>query len=143
MGYRNSWGSTGLYFGALFFLIYITDLTDELKCNTNLFADDTSIFTVVREPTIAAENLNHDLELINLWATKWRLSFTPDPSKQAVEVIFSKKRCPRNHPPIFLKMLLLKAFASKSILESFLTPNCPLRAMLNLSFQNADKELDC
>ena len=87
--------------GPVFFIIYINDLTDGLKCNINLLADDTSSFTVVHEPTTAAENLNHDLKMINLWATKWRISFNTDPSKQVVEVIFSKKRCPRNHPPIF------------------------------------------
>ena len=144
-GKSSRWGTVtagvpqGSILGPLFFLIYIKDLTDGLKCNVKLFADDTSIFTVVHEPTTAAENLNHDLDLINLWATKWRMPFNPDPSKQAVEVIFSKKRCPRNHPPYSLKMLLLKAFASKSILESFSTPNCPLPAMLNPSFQNADR----
>ena len=31
-------------FGPLFFLVYINDLTDNLKCNVKLFADDTSLF---------------------------------------------------------------------------------------------------
>ena len=114
-GKASRWGTVtagvpqGSILGPLFFLIYINDLTDGLKCNVKLFADDTSIFTVVHEPTTAAENLNHDLDLINLWATKWRMSFNPDPSKQAVEVIFSKKRCPRNHPPIFFKTAPVKS----------------------------------
>ena len=114
-GKASRWGTVtagvpqGSILGPLFFLIYINDLTDGLKCNVKLFADDTSIFTVVHEPTTAAENLNHDLDLINLWATKWRMSFNPDPSKQAVEVIFSKKRCPRNHPPIFFKNAPVKS----------------------------------
>ena len=42
---------------------------NNLFVNVILFADDTSIFTVVHEPTTATENLNHDLNLINLWAT--------------------------------------------------------------------------
>ena len=82
-------------------LIYINDVTDGLKCNVKLFADDTSIFTVVHDPNAAAVDMNHDLNLINLWARKWRMSFNPDPTKQAVEVTFSKKRSPVNHPPIF------------------------------------------
>ena len=108
-GKASRWGTItalvpqGSILGSLFFLIYIYDLTDGLKCNVKLFADDTSIFIVVHEPTTAAENLNHDLDLINLWTTKWRMPFNPYPSKQAIEVIFSRKRCPRNHPPIFFK----------------------------------------
>ena len=114
-GKASRWGTVtagvpqGSILGPLFVLIYINDLTDGLKCNVKLFADDTSISTVVHEPTTAAENLNHDLDLINLWATKWRMSFNQDPSKQAVEVIFSKKRCPRNHPPISFKNAPIKS----------------------------------
>ena len=39
----------GPILGPLFFLVYINDLTSDLKCNVKLFADDTSLFTVVRE----------------------------------------------------------------------------------------------
>ena len=91
----------GSILGPLFFLIYINDLTDGLKCNVKLFADDTSIFTVVHDPHTAALDMNHDLNLIKLWAHSWRMSFNPDPTKQAVEVTFSKKRIQTNHPPIF------------------------------------------
>ena len=77
-------------------------MTDGLKCNVKLFADDRSIFTVVHYPNTASVDMNHDLSLVNLWARKWRMSFNPDPTKQAVEVTFSKKRSPVNHPPIFL-----------------------------------------
>ena len=76
-------------------------MTDGLRCNVKLFADDTSIFTVVHDPKTAAVDMNHDLSLINIWARKWRMSFNPDSTKQAVEVTFSKKRSPVNHPPIF------------------------------------------
>ena len=48
----------GSILGPLFFLIYIDELTDRLKCNVKLFADDTSIFTVVHDPNTAADNMN-------------------------------------------------------------------------------------
>ena len=44
--------------------------------------------------------MNHDQELIRQWAYDWRMSFNPDPQKQAVELIFSTKRIEINHPEI-------------------------------------------
>ena len=46
--------------------------------------------------------------LIESWANNWRMSFNPDPNKQAVEVTFSKKRIPINHPPIFFNDVPVK-----------------------------------
>ena len=54
--------------GPLFFLVYINDLAEDLRCNVKLFADDTSLFTVVEDSNAAAIDMNHDLELINQWA---------------------------------------------------------------------------
>ena len=59
--------------------------------NPNLFADDTSHFSVIRNKQLSAQNLNQDLNKINHWAFPWKMSFNPDPSKQAQEVIFSRK----------------------------------------------------
>ena len=82
--------------------MYINDLTEILRCNVKLFADDTSLFTVVHDPDAAALDMNHDLNLIKLWAHNWRMSFNPDPAKQAVEVTFSRKRITVDHPRILL-----------------------------------------
>ena len=35
--------------------------------------------------------LNEDLTKINNWAYRWKMSFNPDPSKQAQEVFYSTK----------------------------------------------------
>ena len=34
--------------------MYVNDLTKDLECTVKLFADDTSIFTVVSDPNAAA-----------------------------------------------------------------------------------------
>ena len=78
----------GSILGPLFFHVYVNDLTADLKCNVKLFADDTSLFTVVRESNIAANDVDHALKLISQWTHAWRMSFNPDPQKQAVELIF-------------------------------------------------------
>ena len=48
----------GSILGPLFFLIYINDLTQNLKCSVKLFADDSSLFTIVQDPAIAARDMN-------------------------------------------------------------------------------------
>ena len=69
--------------GPLLFLIYINDLLTELSSNSRRFADDTSLFLVVRDMTSSANILNNDLLKINNWAYQWKMSSNPDPSKQA------------------------------------------------------------
>ena len=56
-----------------------------------LFADDTSLCSVVQDVNTSAKELNDDLKKVNDWAFQWKMSFNPDPSKQHPEVIFSRK----------------------------------------------------
>ena len=88
--------------GPLLFLIYINDLFDNLQYNPKLFADDTPLFSSVKVPERIANYLKSDLEGINKWAFQWKMSFNPDPTKQAQEVIFSRKTTKKIHPKIFL-----------------------------------------
>ena len=69
--------------GPLLFLIYINDLPENLVSNPKLFADDTSFLSVIRNRHFSARNLNEDLTKINHGTFQWKMSFNPDPSKQA------------------------------------------------------------
>ena len=60
----------GSVLGPLLFLIYINDLERNIKSNIKFFADDTMLFSIVNDPTISANNLNHDLH-IQQWAYQW------------------------------------------------------------------------
>ena len=42
--------------------------------------------------------IHNDLHKVSLWACKPKMSFNPDPSKQAQEVIFSQKVSKVHHP---------------------------------------------
>ena len=82
----------------LFFLIFINDIPEGIQSNIKSFADDTSIFSVVKDSIAASITLNEDLYLISKWAYSWKISFNPDPSKQATEIIFSKNDIISNCP---------------------------------------------
>ena len=90
----------GSILGPLLFLIYIDDLSDGLSSYAKLFADDTSLFSVVYNANTTAKELNNDLVKISRWAYQWKMSFNPDPSKQAQEVIFSRKTKKEYHSPL-------------------------------------------
>ena len=75
-------------------------MTEDFKC-TEIVADDTSLFTIIKDPTAAADDMNHDLNLTQLWANEWRMPFNPDPGKQTIELIFSTMRDKNDHPISF------------------------------------------
>ena len=105
-GQFSSWTSVnagvpqGSILGPLLFLIYINDLTDGLSSNAKLFADDTSLFSVIHDVDASANELNNDLYQINKWAFQWKMSFNPDPSKQTQEIIFKRKTRKICHPSL-------------------------------------------
>ena len=96
--------------------MYINDLSCGLSSTTKLFADDTSLFSVVHDVTQSTNELNDDLEKISNWAYQWKMSFNPDKSKQAQEVIFSRKTQRVIHPPaIFNNMLVVRSSCQKHL----------------------------
>ena len=105
-GQSSSWTNVnagvpqGSILGPLLFLIYINDLPDGLSSNAKLFADDTSLFSVVHDINTSTIELNSDLKKINDWAFQWKMTFNPDRSKQAQEIIFSRKLKKATHSPL-------------------------------------------
>ena len=65
-----------LILGPLLFLIYINNLSDNLRSNAKFFADGTSLFSVVHDVSTSAKELNDDL------------------------IFFSRKSKRSTHPPL-------------------------------------------
>ena len=110
-GQSSKWSSInagvpqGSILGPLLFLVYINDLPNGLLSNPKLFADDTSIFSVVKDHLNSSNKLNEDLSKISQWPYRWKISFNSDVSKQAQEVIFSRQKNIGNHPAVFFNNL--------------------------------------
>ena len=62
----------------------------------------------MHDPSKSADELNHDLSLINEWAYMWKMSFNPDPSKPAEEILFSRKQTCPEHPPLYFNEIEVK-----------------------------------
>ena len=73
----------GSILGPLLLLIYINDLTNDLSSSAKLFADDTSLFSLVFNVYASAKELNDDQAKVQDWTLWWKMSFNPDISKQA------------------------------------------------------------
>ena len=91
----------GSFLGPLLFLVYINDLSKNLSSTAKLFADDTSIFSVVHNISLSSLQLNDDLIKIFNWPYQWKLSFNPEVTKQAQEVVFSHKSQKVTHPTVY------------------------------------------
>lgn len=63
-----------------------------------LFANDTSLFTIVDNPLTAAEGLNTDFDKISQCVATWFVTFNP-PKPKALLVYRNLNR--PHHPPLF------------------------------------------
>jgi len=79
----------GSVLGPLLFLIYINDITRDMKHQVRLFADDTLLFGAVTEAT----SLQEDLDRLANWATTWQMEFNP---KKCEIIHFNTSRKPRS-----------------------------------------------
>ena len=73
--------SQGSILGPSLFSIYMNDLLNGFNSDAKLFADDTSLFSVVHDITAPANLLNSDFSEINQWTLQLKMSFNPDPTK--------------------------------------------------------------
>ena len=124
-----------------FFLIYINDWPENLISNPKLFADDTSFFSVIRSKHLSAQNLNEDLNKINHWAFQWKMSFNPDPSKQAQEVIFSRKLQKSVYPPLHFNNIAVTQSTTQKHLGMLLDVKLDFQGHLKNIYSKVNKTI--
>ncbi len=89
----------GSVLGPLLFLIYINDLVYNLKCQSYLFADDTSLFDSGESFYASTSRINEDLEVINKWAKKWKIKINANKTEG---LLISRKGTSYVTPPVML-----------------------------------------
>ena len=72
----------GSVLGPIIFVIYINDLSNEIKSDIKLymFADDTNVFRTIQTNDDQCI-IQDDLDELTAWSTKWLLTFHPDKFK--------------------------------------------------------------
>ena len=131
----------GSVLGPLLFLIYINDLENNLKSQVKFYADDTMLYSIVKDPIQSAADLNHDLDLTQKWAFQWKMEFNPDPLKQATEIIFSCKKKKPHHPSLFFNGIEVSSAPEQKHLGLNLTPNLCFTNHIYEKIKKANKHI--
>ena len=97
-------------------------MSNGLKSNPKIFADDISLFSVIYDVNLSQIDLNEDLDKINNWAYQWKMRLFY-PSKKAQEVIFSRKVNNILHPPLIFNNVDVGQMRSQKHLVMFLDFN--------------------
>ena len=127
----------GSILGPLLFLIYTNDLSENLVSNPKLFADDTSLFSVIFDKELSAKNLNDDFNRINNWAFQWKMSFNLNPNKQVQEVICSHK----NNSSLILNNNIVTLSLTQKHLGMFLDTKLDFQEHLKSIFSKVNKTI--
>ena len=67
----------GSVLGPLLFLIFVNDLSDWVKSSILMFADDTKIWTKIKD-TGDSDLLQQDLNILIEWSKQWLLAFNTE-----------------------------------------------------------------
>ena len=68
--------SQGSVLGPLLFLLYINDLSENIKSQVRLFADDTAVYLTVSS-AYDSQILQSDLDTLQHWERTWDMEFNP------------------------------------------------------------------
>ena len=109
----------GSRLGPLLFIIYINDILVDLESDALLFADDTCLVSVGKDPNLTSQALNRDLKKIHDWSLKWKVSFNPKKSK---DMIFSNSTL-NNSPPLIFNNVTVDRVNTHKHLGVYLTSN--------------------
>ena len=131
----------GSVLGPLLFSIYINSLTENLASNSKYIADNTSLFSVVKNVDGSNIDLNNDLKKISEWALQWKMNFNSVTNRQAQDLIFSRKVQVISHPPLFFNQNAVPQTSFQKFLGRFLHSKLNFSEYLKTIFQKTNKTM--
>ena len=70
----------GSVLGSILFILYINDLPDRINNESNLYADDSKIISILRNNT-SRTTLHKDLDAVTEWTQNWLMKLNPSKCK--------------------------------------------------------------
>ena len=107
----------------LLFLVYINDIVRELDCNVRLFADDTSLYIVVKNPLHAANILKNNLGRIYRWTGVWLVDFNAT-KPESIYVTNARKRIQIVRPDLIMDNTILREVDTHKHLGLMFSQDC-------------------
>ena len=101
----------------------------------------TSLFSVVHDIITSPIELNSDQKKINDWAFKRKLTFNPDCTKQAQEIILSRKLKKSTHPPLLFSNINVSQVNSQTHLGVILDFKLTFEEHLKNAFNKPNKTI--
>ena len=136
--YTNAGVPQGSILGPMLFLVYIYDMCNGLKSKPHQFADDTNINYRFKNPVIAVNDINLDLDKLSKWADRWKVNFAPSKT-------FYMRITNRNHqqplPTIYLCGEPITETTQIKTLGVTLTKNLSWGVHINNIISRASKRL--
>ena len=91
---------------------------------------------------MSADQLDKDLRKISDWAYKWEMIFNPDFSRQAQEVIFSRKTNKINHPTTTFNTFPVARTPYQKHLGLYLDEKLNFNHHINVKISKANKGIE-
>lgn len=146
-GESSSWSEIkagvpqGSVLGPLLFLIYINDISSNVRSDCFLFADDTMLMREVDAGDLSSCNdaLNSDLQSISSWASQWKVTMN---AKKTKAMTFSLKRGQSPSPPLFLDNNRIELVKEHVHLGVTLMSNLSWKSHILKIYQKAQNKLN-
>ncbi len=124
----------GSILGPLLFLIYIIDIVQTINSKIRLFADDTSLYIIVDDPSESATQLNADINTVHQWSQNWLVTFNPSKTES---MIFSRKQNKPHHPDLYMNNTVINTVTEHKHLGLTFSDDGKWKAHISSSLEKA------